>query len=469
MWKPKALKSRGAKASMHSAVTIVSSTNTLTPNSQVASATNSQAASAAVAELTAGLDFIFDQLGGEDEPTDLVQLHLERLAIEAAKYQSSRVTDGGGEDWTCTHAMSRLLQAACRCSSMVYDPTQQPSLYGLELEPVLHRTPSMMGTVKAASMWKINNVRISGWSGKTLMVSIRGTATKTDHMVNMNGEPRDASGVFTFAETETAINAHAGFFACAKTLIPALERDIADQVALDDEMLNIIFTGHSAGGAVASLVFLHFACHSPAQLPSAKYSLITFGSAPSTSQSVTELCRSQPSVGLLINFVNEYDMVSRSDKAYIRSILDLYRSRYGLPPVANTHLTERLLRDGGLGNSPSIASIAVHAGPKVGVTWPLPAPVFHLVGDIVVLRVCFDAPEADDVIPEASLKADKVSPDEFGKLLFCDLSVHRRTAYLERLNMLVRETREREFGSVGGDYASTDDFTKDVFVELSAV
>ncbi|KAK3387878.1 hypothetical protein B0H63DRAFT_471070 [Podospora didyma] len=479
MWTPKAFKTRAAKASMHSAVTLVNSATTLTPNSQVASAANSQASSAAVAELTAGLGFVFDQLGGEDEPGDLVQLHLERLAAEAAKYRCSRVADGTGEDWTCSHAMSQLLQAACRCSSLVYEPSQQPSLWGLQLAPVLHRTPSMMGTVKAASMWKIDHVRIPGWSGKTLMVSIRGTATKADHMVNMNGESKDASSVFKLEGVTTSVNAHAGFLACAKTLIPTLTRDIVDQIAVDGAISNIVFTGHSAGGAVASLVFLNFVCHSPAQLSSVKYSLVTFGAAPATSQSLTELCRKQPNVGLLMAFVNEYDMISRSDKAYLRSIVDLYRSKYGLPPVASPLLDHQKLAETGgslshIGTTgPSISSIAVHAGLKAGGVWPLPPPVFHLLGDIIVLRICFDSPEmkedSDDAVsPEPLLKTDKVSPDEFCKLLFCDISVHRRTAYLERLNMLVGEIRLREFGSVGGDTANsiTEDFAEEVLVEL---
>lgn len=89
--------------------------------------------------------------------------------------------------------MCQLLQAACQCSSLVYDQKQLPDVEGIHLEPLMHRTPSMTGTVKAASMWKIADVPVPGWSGKTLVVSIRGTASGADHMVNMNGAPRDAS------------------------------------------------------------------------------------------------------------------------------------------------------------------------------------------------------------------------------------------------------------------------------------
>lgn len=76
---------------------------------------------------------------------------------------------------------------------MVYDQTQQVGFKGFDIESVLHRTPSTLGTVKASSMWKIAFTPIPGWKGKTLVVSIRGTATIADHMVNMNGKPKDAS------------------------------------------------------------------------------------------------------------------------------------------------------------------------------------------------------------------------------------------------------------------------------------
>jgi hypothetical protein len=34
------------------------------------------------------------------------------------------------------------------------------------------------------------------------------------------------------------------------------------------------------------------------------------------------------------------------------------------------------------------------------------------------------------------VQAVEVTPDEFSKLLFCDIATHRRTAYLERMEMM---------------------------------
>ena len=209
-WLRRALKHGSVRASAQTAAT----TSASAPTSNMASAEASLAASAAVAELTTGLDFVFDRFGDEDDPTgDQLQYHLECLAEEAEKYPASSLrgllqAEGGGRaEWpgSLSPGTVELLRATCQCAIMVYDQKQQlGGLKGFEIEPVLHRTPSSMGTVKASSMWKIAFTPIPGWSGKTLVVSIRGTATIADHMVNMNGKPKDASGLFVSFGTSSS-------------------------------------------------------------------------------------------------------------------------------------------------------------------------------------------------------------------------------------------------------------------------
>jgi hypothetical protein len=79
-----------------------------------------------------------------------------------------------------------LLLAACRCACSVYKPDIHP---GGDLVPVISRTPSITGTVKATSIWKAEDTN-------TLFVSIRGTSCKTDHLVNFNKNQKDAASVF---------------------------------------------------------------------------------------------------------------------------------------------------------------------------------------------------------------------------------------------------------------------------------
>jgi len=103
--------------------------------------------------------------------------------------------------------MGELIKAVCQCAVMVYDQTQVIGPKGFDIEPVLHRTPSTLGTVKASSMWKLPFVPIPGWNGKTLVVSVRGTSTIADHMVNMNDKPKNAGSLFvSFIYTNVALS-----------------------------------------------------------------------------------------------------------------------------------------------------------------------------------------------------------------------------------------------------------------------
>ncbi|KAH6651230.1 hypothetical protein F5144DRAFT_617854 [Chaetomium tenue] len=336
-----------------------------------------------------------------NEGDDLLQFHLERLGEEAAKYWHSSVPTEMGCPWSCSHDMSKFLQAACRCASLVYDYPSQPSFSsGLELQPIMQRTPSVTGMSKATSMWKT----VSEHQQATLFVSVRGTASTVDHVVNSNGEPRDVGPFFKF-EGIAGTKAHTGFLACAKALIPTLKAAIEQHVTSDKRVFEVVFTGHSAGGAVASLVFLHFVSN-----PSAEHN-----------------CKRLPQVNVVLALVNEYDLVTRADKPYLNSLVDLYRSRYGLPPL----------------HTPTLSSLAAHTGAGGGKgMWPLPPPQFQLLGDVIVLKSCAE-PAGDDESDATkfvhhSLQAVQLTADEFGRLLFCDVAVHRRVVYLERMDMLTR-------------------------------
>lgn len=247
------------------------------------------------------------------------------------------------------------------------------------------------------------------------------------------------------------MEAHSGFLSCAQAIVSSIAQDIDQQLAADESISNIIFTGHSAGGAVASLIFLHFALEenpnhqsqspfhlylqsqqtkAPNPVARSKLSLITIGSAPTTTLpiSIPDLRRSRPNLGPTLAILNEYDMVPRADRVYIRSVVDLYRTSHGLAPIHTPPPEE-----------------------SKAPAWPLPPPQYHLVGDIIVLRLrlsggASSAP-VDDALSQAStltapmVEAVRVAPGEFGKLLFCDLATHRRRAYLERMDIWAAQVR----------------------------
>lgn len=95
---------------------------------------------------------------------------------------------------------------------------------------------------------------------------------------------------------------------------------------------SLLITGHSAGGAVAALLYSHMLSTTPEA--SSKLSklttffkrihCVTFGAPP-----VSLLPLQKPDLpslrkSIFLSFVNEGDPVTRADKAYVRSLLDLY-------------------------------------------------------------------------------------------------------------------------------------------------
>ncbi|KAH6879393.1 Alpha/Beta hydrolase protein [Thelonectria olida] len=387
------------------------------PTSRPDSSANSQAASAAAAELMEGLEFVFDHSNhGKEEPGDLLQLHLDRLGKEMSRYDNSSVDSDKAEPWPCTAQLLALLVTACECASSVYTPDKQPNP---ELSLVRFKAASITGTVKAASIWKND-------ATKTLFVSVRGTASAADNMVNLNNESQDTVTSFDLGLEGTPVLAHRGFLACTNVLLPWFTEEIIRQVELDDSLAHIVFTGHSAGGAVAALAFLHFACQNIAKLSSVFLSLITFGAPPITSVNVAELAKGRLGVKYVLAFVNEFDLVPRLDHTYMLSVVDLYRSRYGLPPTSLDGRPDYMRGDG-----------RRH--------WELPPPDHHIVGDIVILRSniahgaegqAYDSEPDGSETPSQRLDMVQVSHGEFEQLLFCDLSAHSCQVYLERLKEL---------------------------------
>jgi hypothetical protein len=131
--------------------------------------------------------------------------------------------------------------------------------------------------------------------------------------------------------------------------------------------------------------------------------------------------------------------VSRADQPYLRSLVDLYRSLFQLPPIKDDESAET-------GKTPSPAQ----EGPGQEASrpqeakrpWDLPAPEFWLVGEVVLLRTEIIEVQVDDgqdkptMDMERALKIFTVDSEEFAKLLFCRISVHRRNEYYKRVDLI---------------------------------
>lgn len=56
-----------------------------------------------------------------------------------------------------------------------------------------------------------------------------------------------------------AVHAHSGFLNSAEALEPMVSKWLKESLEKGG-IKHVVFTGHSAGGAVASLMFLHYLC-----------------------------------------------------------------------------------------------------------------------------------------------------------------------------------------------------------------
>ncbi|PYH91085.1 hypothetical protein BO71DRAFT_332999 [Aspergillus ellipticus CBS 707.79] len=167
------------------------------PASGFAFIDNAQGASAAVAELSGTLGAALEQMDLDGDINVQVKALAARLDEEASTYDNSQLRDEQcKEEWTCSQEQARLISVAWKCADDSYNATSITYPFTFEDYTLTrdHVTyPSVDGTVKAVTFTIIDHATLSG-NGifPLMMVAIRGTASTVDHMVNVNGTPRNA-------------------------------------------------------------------------------------------------------------------------------------------------------------------------------------------------------------------------------------------------------------------------------------
>jgi hypothetical protein len=146
-------------------------------------------------------------------------------------------------------------------------------------------------------------------------------------------------------------------------------------------------------------------------------------------------------IGFNLAFVNEFDIVPRADQTYIRSLIDIYRSVHNLPPLMNDAICEH---DSNAENNTFIlpplvfddeeATASGHDTVAVeGRHWKLPRAEYHIIGDLVLLRKVRMTSSSDQI-----LLAHSITLTGFQNLVYCGKETHSRTAYGDRVAMMLR-------------------------------
>jgi hypothetical protein len=254
---------------------------------------------------------------------------------------------------------------------------------------------------------------------RLVIVSIRGTQFKSlsDWAVNKAAKPAKPVGFLDDEENAC----HAGFLQVTKAMVGQVAAQLQQHPA-SSERPSLLFTGHSAGGAVAAMLYSHMlsiSVHSDltalaSQFPS--INCVTFGAPP---LSLTPLQRPDHGSGVFLAFANEGDPILRlSDAAYVKSLAKLMTASPPSPAAAPKVKVVRRSR------GTAIIREVVSATPWAELPlWPTPPTSLTNAGDIILLR------DKEN----GSAAASRVTPEDLREVIFGDFAQHTTEMYIRRV------------------------------------
>ncbi|KAA8563842.1 hypothetical protein EYC84_011857 [Monilinia fructicola] len=227
-----------------------------------------------------------------------------------------------------------------------------------------------------------------------IVFAIRGTTHSfTDWAVNMKTKPASPEGFLD----DPGNLCHSGFLGAAKSWIKPIAARLRNllQENPDRTHCSLLITGHSAGGAIAALLYSHMLSTSPEARSELnvlagyfkRIHCITFGAPPISLLPLGKPKTPAASKSIFMSFVNEGDLVARADFAYIKSLLDLYSTpapgKSVLPPL-KLGLKSKKSSNAFAGMKKKHSKSDPHV--SFGPVWHVPEATLSNAGSIVLLR-----------------------------------------------------------------------------------
>lgn len=325
-----------------------------------------------------------------------------------------------------------LLTLAATYSERVYDrPTGAERAFHL---PADWRSGTKATILKSVPMDSMN----------TIVFAIRGTATFMDWAVNLNTAP---ASPLKFLD-DPGNFCHAGFLAAARKMVKPVAARLRQLLEEDPGRAgySLMITGHSAGGAIASLLYSHMLSTSKdaqSELTALagvfrRIHCVTFGTPPVSLLPLQTPARRELRKSLFLSFINEGDPVARADKAYIKSLLDLFAT----PAPSGDKL--KVPSSGKSKSSSSLVSAKSHksssSGHRSGPIWPVPPSTLSNAGRIVVLRSGNPKPLREKRTVEERLNegvvAQVVTDEQLRGVIWGDPVAHVMRFYAGRIETL---------------------------------
>jgi hypothetical protein len=315
-----------------------------------------------------------------------------------------------------------LLQLAAKYSRRVYDKPSGRERHSYVDSDWRHGTKAMV--VKSLPIDDKN----------TIVFAIRGTQSFLDWAVNVKTAPTSPAGFLD----DPSNSCHSGFLSVARKMVAPVAARLRSLLEEDPSRMSysLVFTGHSAGGAVASLLYLHLLSESPAAQSELTHlrgcfkhiHCVTFGAPPISLRPLQASASAQRSKSVFFAFINEGDPVSRADKGYFLSLLDLYVS-----PAPGSLLT---LYDRKHKSTPRY--------------WRTPSSHLSLAGRLILLRPRDQHSGRPVVVappilggppalpPRENVDACGITEPELRGVVFGDPVMHFMDLYAHRIDALAR-------------------------------
>lgn len=271
-----------------------------------------------------------------------------------------------------------------------------------------------------------------------VVFAIRGSQTFLDWAVNLKAAPVSPGDFLD----DPGNLCHQGFLSVARNMIKPVAARL--RFLLEENpwrtSCSLIMTGHSAGGAVATLLYAHMLAESVnSELNTLtgcfkRIHCMTFGSPPISLLPLTKSPIQRHRKSLFMSFINEGDPVPRADKAYVRSLLSLYTS-----PAPNVGGDESLK------GSPIPKADVRCRGQKATIAtktaskplnrenrWKVPVGTLSNAGRLVVLRNSNSKrpATADDI------RAEITCDQQMREVVFGDPAMHMMSVYARRVEVL---------------------------------
>jgi hypothetical protein len=258
---------------------------------------------------------------------------------------------------------------------------------------------------------------------RLIIVAIRGTQFQclSDWSVNKAADP--VSPVSFLDDEDNAC--HSGFLQVAKAMVGQAATQL-QQLPTSTGKPSLLFTGHSAGGAVAAMLYSHMLSVSVTSDLTALAShfssinCVTFGAPP---LSLTPLLKRDHAPGVFLSFANEGDPVTRlSNGAYVKSLVKLLTA--STPSSATVAPPVKVVR--GSRGTRVIRTTLPDALPTPWEElplWPTPPAPLTNAGHVIMLR------DKDD----GNATASQLTSEELSDVIFADLVQHTMGMYMRRV------------------------------------